>query len=535
MIATLANLAWFASHGIAAGRFRRQLDTPETTQQQVLGELLRRNSGSAFGRQHGFADIRTPTEFARRVPLATYDDLEPWVHRIMQGEKSVLTTGEVTHLVPTSGSSGARKLIPFTAQLQREFDAAIGPWITDLYGRHGAALLGPSYWSVSPTLRAAETIKSAVPIGFDDDTSYLGGARQQLVAATMATPTVLREIGEMETFLLLTLVCLLRRRDLRLISVWHPSFLLLLLDALPRHWESALEILHRGRLPPEVAVPPQVEAALRLRPNPERAREVRSIGPDRPDELWPRLVLISCWTDAHAALGAATLNGRFPRAVLQPKGLLATEAFVTLPFGEKHPVAIGSHYFEFIDAAGTIQTVENLRQEQIYEVVVTTGGGLWRYRLGDRVRVEGLAGRTPSLRFVGRTGNVSDLFGEKLSGEFVATIVRELGRTVQSSVRFAMLAPETDGVSGVYTLYWEGVAPPAAGELDHLLMGNPHYAWCRQLGQLLPARVFHISNGATVAYFNRMAAPGQKLGDIKPPALACTTGWASCFTGYFVV
>ena len=59
--------------------------------------------------------------------------------------------------------------------------------------------------------------------------------------------------------------------------------------------------------------------------------------------------------------------------------------------------------------------LEKLRKGNEYEVVVTTSGGLWRYRLGDRVLVDGFVQKTPSLRFLGRPGNVSDLFGEKAS------------------------------------------------------------------------------------------------------------------------
>lgn len=531
MIAAVANLAWLASQGGAARRFHRQLGTPGATQEQVLRELLRRNAASAFGRQHGLAGIRTPAEFTARVPLAAYADLEPWIRRIMRGEQSVLTTDPVTRLVPTSGTAGARKLIPFTAQLQREFNSALSPWIVDLYRRHASALLGPSYWSISPALPTVAE-KSAVPIGFDDDTQYLGGIRHRLVACTMAVPPALREIEDTETFSLLTLVCLLGRRELRLISVWHPSFLLLLLDALPRQWESITEILHTGRLPAGVKVPSQVERALRLKPGRARAREIRRLGPGNPRGYWPRLAVISCWTDAQAGLGAAALARRFPGVALQPKGLLATEAFVTLPFAGRHPLAIGSHYFEFLDGHDAIHPVEALQQDQTYEVVVTTGGGLWRYRLGDRVRVDGFVGRTPSLRFVGRAGNISDLCGEKLSGEFVAQVLQALGRN--RPARFAMLAPDFDQTTGVYTLFWEGEHPPAATDLDIRLAENPHYAWCRRLGQLGPARVFAVSAGAEAAYFRRATAAGQRLGDIKLPALVPTSGWAACFAGRFL-
>ena len=192
MIAAAANLAWFASQTGAARRFRWQLRDPRATQARVLRELLQRHAASAFGRRHRFAEIRSAAEFAMRVPLHTYEEIEPWIDRIRAGENAVLTADPVTHLVPTSGSSRACKLIPFTAGLQHEFDAAIGAWIVDLYGRHPGALAGPSYWSISPALQDWSDTPSQVPIGFEDDTHYLGGLRRRLVAATLATPTELR-------------------------------------------------------------------------------------------------------------------------------------------------------------------------------------------------------------------------------------------------------------------------------------------------------------------------------------------------------
>lgn len=532
MIATAANLVWLGSQATAAIRFDRQLRSPQAAQEAVLQDLLRRNASSAFGRQHGFSDLRTPAEFSARVPLSTYADLEPWVRRIMGGEKSVLTTDEVTHLVPTSGSSGARKFIPFTASLQREFNHAIGPWITDLLQQHPCALLGPSYWSISPALATLpEEARSVVPVGFEDDTHYLGGARRRLVAATMAVPSALRDVADRDAFFILTLVCLLRRRDLRLISVWHPSFLLLLLEALPRHWETILKILHEGRLPANLSVPACVETALGLSTRPQRARELARIGPDQPQLLWPKLAVISCWTDAHAALSARVLAARFPRVPIQPKGLLATEAFVTLPFAGEHPLAIGSHYFEFVDEAGTPHPLETLQAGRVYEVIVTTGGGLWRYRLGDRVRVKGFVLHTPSLEFVGRNGEVSDLRGEKLSGDFVRAIIAKLRPDFPP--RFAMLAPDADEVTARYTLFWEGDSPPSPAEFDRCLSENPHYGWCRQLGQLRPARVFVIRTGADAAYFARLAGTGMKWGDLKPAALSALPNWESHFAGRF--
>ena len=105
--AAIANSLWAASNVSALMRFRRALNQPDIEQLQMLRDYLARNAESAYGKAHGFGDIRTYDEFAQRVPLADYDDLAPWIERIRMGEQNVLTSDGVTHLIPTSGSTGA--------------------------------------------------------------------------------------------------------------------------------------------------------------------------------------------------------------------------------------------------------------------------------------------------------------------------------------------------------------------------------------------------------------------------------------------
>ena len=118
-------------------------------------------------------------------------------------------------------------------------------------------------------------------------------------------------------------------------------------------------------------------------------------------------------------LRSAPVGNVFPGVEIQPKGLLATEAFVTIPFAGRHPLAIRSHFFEFLEGDRP-RMAHQVEPGGIYSVVVTTGGGLYRYRLEDRVEVTGFVGRTPSLRVLGKEGHVSDLRGEKLHESFVA-------------------------------------------------------------------------------------------------------------------
>lgn len=532
-VATLANSAWLATSLPAGWRYQRALRDPAAMQRQILRGLLLVNATTAYGRAYGFGEIRDYEQFRTQVPIVDYDDLAPWIRRIMRGEEEVLTRESVTRLLPTSGSSGARKLIPFTAALQREFNAAIGAWMLDLARSHPSVPLGASYWSISPAMPSERDEDSVVPIGFDDDSAYLGGIRRRLVEATFAAPSALRLVRDMECFRYLTLLSLLRHPDLRLVSVWHPSFFTLLLDALPGTWDELLEDLERGGCRRATALPAPVRRAMHAPPNPGRASELRRADPGNPHALWPHLRVVSCWGDGQAAMALADLQRRLPRAILQAKGLLATEAFVSIPFRGRHPVATTSHFFEFADGGGNVRLVHELRPGETYTVIVTTAGGLWRYRLGDVVEVDGFVESTPSLRFLGRGGSVSDLCGEKLAESFVTQAINATCASLGVVPRFAMLAPESDATGRWnYTLFVEGDLPPLlAPQLDHHLRENPHYALCRDLGQLGPVRCFQIASGGYESFCQVSVSDGRRLGEIKPQALSSRTDWRRRFTG----
>jgi hypothetical protein len=525
----LANGLWLGASLGGWVRYQRALAHPERTQRGILSRLIADNADCAYGRAHCFGEIRSYETFRERVAIVDYEALKPWITRIRHGESTLLTSEPVTRLVPTSGSTGARKLIPFTAGLQHSFNAAISPWILDLAREHPSIPFGPAYWSISPISTAAEEESSAVPIGFDDDSAYLGGIRKRLVESTFAVPASLRSIADVNAFRYATLLCLLRQRDLRLISVWHPSFLTLPLDRLSPWWDGLLSDIASGKCQHAPSSAVELQGILRPTPQPDRARELRLAGPLDVGALWPHLQLVSCWGDGQAALPLYELRRRLPHVAIQPKGLLATEACVSIPFAGRHPMAITSHFFEFEDAQGNIRLTHALRKGETYTVVVTTAGGLWRYRLGDLVEVDGFVGATPSLRFLGREGNVSDLCGEKLSEAFVTRAVEGSCCSLDLAPGFALLAPEIreDG-NPHYTLFLEGECPAALlPSLEAQLRKNPHYALCRDLGQLKPLRCCRIVPGAYDTYCRITSAPGSRLGDIKPRALSLRRDWRS--------
>jgi hypothetical protein len=269
--AAVASTLWLASGLGAARRFREALGDPSAAQGAWLRRQLARHAASEFGQSHDFAALRTPADFVRRVPLCRYDDIAPAVARVRRGDRDVLATGRVTNLAPTSGSTGARKLIPFTASLQGGFDAAVSAWMHDLARQRPALVAGPAYWSVSPL--ADEDAESpgtgssgAIPVGFADDADYLGAGSAWLVRQVLAAPSSLRHVRDARDFWRLTALALLRRRDLRLISVWHPSFLDLLVTAAAESWRELVDAVASGDCPWIEALPPRARDGWRVAP-----------------------------------------------------------------------------------------------------------------------------------------------------------------------------------------------------------------------------------------------------------------------------
>jgi len=109
------NGAWISSCAREHDRFAASLKQVEATQRDFLLNLLQRNAGTKFGREHGFAGIRRIEEYQARVPVAGYDAYAGSIEAIARGEQNVLTRDRVERFQLTSGSTSASKLIPWTA------------------------------------------------------------------------------------------------------------------------------------------------------------------------------------------------------------------------------------------------------------------------------------------------------------------------------------------------------------------------------------------------------------------------------------
>lgn len=195
---------------------------------------------------------------------------------------------------------------------------------------------------------------------------------------------------------------------------------------------------------------------------------------------------------------------------MEPKGLLATEGITSIPVGGKARLAHECHYHEFLNGDGNHLPQGSLRAGMECEVLLTTSGGLMRYRSGDRVRITGFnSAGVPEMIFVGRKGKACDLVGEKLSEDAVSDAFTQAGAR-----GFLAAVPDAPG----YELWIE--EKDRAPEVLRHLKTNPYFQQALELGQLAPIGIQALRQGWATD-FSLMLARRQKcrIGDVKLPLL----------------
>ncbi len=89
---------------------------PVVTQEKTFRELLAIAKETQFGKDHNFHTIKTFQEFADQVPVRDYEQLKPYVDRVVKGEENILWKGKPLYFAKTSGTTSGAKYIPLTKE-----------------------------------------------------------------------------------------------------------------------------------------------------------------------------------------------------------------------------------------------------------------------------------------------------------------------------------------------------------------------------------------------------------------------------------
>jgi len=99
-----------------AARFYKQSKNAVKVQQKVFKKLVSESKETAFGKDHNFSKINSYQEFKNQVPIRDYEELKPYVERVVAGESDVLWKGKPLYFAKTSGTTSGTKYIPLTKE-----------------------------------------------------------------------------------------------------------------------------------------------------------------------------------------------------------------------------------------------------------------------------------------------------------------------------------------------------------------------------------------------------------------------------------
>ncbi|WP_158841641.1 GH3 auxin-responsive promoter family protein [Saccharothrix deserti] len=399
---------------------------PDAREQQhrVLADLLDFNAGTEFGRAHDFGRIRTMDEFRKAVPVADYAALSPWIERMANGDRNVLTADDPAVYFTSSGSTGAHKKIPVTPRFMKTtfFPFYYAAW-APLAEHFPDVLTAPDRvlnlkhdpLSAPPTTASGHAHVGASQVDFGTKFGEPLSAEPGTAApwATLPVPVAADDHLE-KTYLRLRLAV---EHDVRCVIGINPAMVAALPYQLTQWWPRILEEVHDGTL-----------GGVRHRsPNPARAAELSRLaeyaGTVRPSLVWPNMRVIFCWTTGLASLYLPRLREQFGAGVtLLPAPVAASEGPVGVAL-DRHRTAgslvVTASAYEFVDADLDLgPDVATLDQHELepgrdYHVVFSHVGGLYRYAVGDVVHVVDRVGGVPRVEYAGRATR-SDFAGERL-------------------------------------------------------------------------------------------------------------------------
>ena len=504
------------------------LAEPARTQASLLRRVLELGRESAFGREHHFSAIADVGEFRRRVPIRRYADFEPYIDRVVAGEAGVLTSDAPIFFFTSSGSTGKHKQLPVTVPFLKEHfvafvHAALGNFF-EYYPETALRADATVNFKWDPLLDLGQT-KAGKPYLGASQVDYVKTLGEELAvepgtrAPWRAPP---REISDPIERLYYR-VCYSAGCDVRALIGINPALLAALVDLLDGWAERLIAEVARGT----VWVSPS-----RLRTNGSRAGW-RIIGATR-----GRCCRCTCgrgWRCCFAgpaprpAVYLPTLRACFgPRVTLMTAPIAASEGPIAVPI-DRHEragaLALPFTFLEFVDAdrevgpgAATLD-FDQVRVGGAYQVVMTQSAGLYRYLLGDVVRVVNQYQGVARVEFLSRQNLVqrADVsISDAMCVERTRLALEGTGLAV-SGFRY-FLAED-----GALQLAVEPGSPWHGAEADTLST-----AISRAMGTLRAVRVHVLGQGSFAAEWCSRVRAGSRPAQVKDRILETdSVTWAA--------
>lgn len=374
-------MRWYLRQRI--GRIQKFIKNPHEVQAQVLHDLVAATKHTQWGKAYGYNKIKNGVDFAKQVPISNYDQLKPYIQKMMHGEKDVLWSGQVKWYSKSSGTTSDKsKFIPVTDK--------------NLYSNHirGNWDTMSLLYHNNPEARV-----------FADKNLFLAGSLTPFDEFPKTT------IGDISAIMAHRMPAIGR-------PFYSPDFKTGLMSEWEEKIERIVQLTKEEKSMYMIAGVPTWNIVL-------FRRLLEVTGKENILEVWPNLSVY-----VHGGVGFAPYKEQF-RQFLPKDDFVYMEAynasegfFGAQQFSGDDDLLLllnNGVYFEFLpmeewDSENPIAIpLKAVEIGKNYELIISTNAGLWRYRIGDTVT---FTSKYPyKIKITGRTKQFINAFGEEVMVE----------------------------------------------------------------------------------------------------------------------
>jgi hypothetical protein len=464
---------------------------PHEVQAEQFKKLIQTAQHTEWGKKYHYSSITSVKDFAERVPVSAYEDIFPYIDRMMKGEENILWPSEIKWFAKSSGTTNARsKFIPVSTEALEECHFKGGKDLMAIYVNNNPET--KVFTGKGLGIGGSYQVSSGNNEFYYGDISAVVMKNLPIWAQFIRTPSL----------------------EIALMSEWEEKI------------EKMAQAASQENVTSMLGVPTWTIVLMQ--------RVLSITGKSNILDVWPNLEVF-----VHGAVAFTPYRDLFKNLI--PTSTMhyleiynASEGF----FGIQDQSGIADMllmldygvFYEFIPLEDIDKefprtlTLAEVELDKNYAMIISTNGGLWRYKIGDTIKFTSLA--PYRIRISGRTKHFINAFGEEVMIENAETAIARACQETGAIINNFTAAPiymESAGKGG-HEWIIEFVKEPSVlsqfvQKLDDSLREiNSDYDAKRYKDMALQLPVVHSVPEGT--FYNWMKKRGKVGGQHKVPRLS---------------
>lgn len=519
-------------------RFNKDTEKSYKVNSKVLLKILKMNCKSEIGTKYNFKSINCIKEFKEKFPITNYEFYEEYIEKMAKGEKNILFSEDIEYFGHTSGTTGKQKLIP-TTKTSRHIASKYMAILLNRFAYENFK----EHWNYERALVIADMVTTTYTEGGVPICSATSGGMKgikNIIKYFYTSPIEVMEVKDKDSANYLHLLFALKERNLSYISSAFISNVLDLFRILEDNYMDLIKDIKKGRISKKINLDEDIRKKLNsyLEPNATRANELeiefkkgfKGIARN----IWPNIMYIATVTGANFSIYDDKVNYYTDYLPIYSPAYAATEATIGInPYIKKirYVIIPDTVFYEFIpfkeidkDSPNTL-LINELKVGEKYEIVITNYAGLYRYRLGDVIKVVSYYNDSPEIEFLFRKNQVLNMVSEKTNEEQLTSAIRNTMNELNLSLVDYTTMPDNSVTPGRYVFYCEfkeKLFNEKIGLLEkqldkELRKSNLAYDRARNNKKLGNIKIIVLKKGAFKAIKESLLKKGVSKNQIKIP------------------